>query len=259
MSKIVDFQYFKLWFIFEHLVDYVSDRDIVWTDFDELEWSQQHTLINAIITLGEELGVEVTTKFALLPDDDNHRHPGFRLIWSDSEENSFFYYVVYLFLQRITNRDDDETRDLFSEYDLRERHHAVLERAIQRFLITLGGRGIKIPFQLKTEEECILKISGQFAPKPKKENPQDGIVTAKGLIETLSRNKRFVEILSKDGDDLRLNINVDFFFWQLHSHHGTDEWCEFIWSEVYNDAGKQKRTLTGFRVLESTEEHPEVI
>ncbi|MCM8857097.1 MAG: hypothetical protein LC541_07990 [Candidatus Thiodiazotropha sp.] len=259
MSKTTDFPYFKLWFIYEHPVDYISDRDIVWTDFDELEWSQQHTLINAIITLGEELGLDVRTKFALLPNDDDHRHPGFRLIWSDDDENRYFYYVVYLFLQRITSRCDDETRDLFFEYELSEWQYALLERAINRFLITLGGKSIKIPFQLKSEEECILKLSGQFAPKPRKNSPQDGTVKANGLVETLSRNKRFVEILSKDGDELRLSINVEFFFWQLHSHHGTDEWCEFIWSEIYNDAGKQTRTLTGFRVLESAEEYPEVI
>ncbi|MEW8692652.1 MAG: hypothetical protein AB2535_16430 [Candidatus Thiodiazotropha endolucinida] len=256
MSKVTSFPYFKLWFIFEHPVDYVSDKDIVWTDFDELEWSQQHMLINAIITLGEELSLDVRAKFALLPDDDNHRHPGFRLIWSDGEENRFFYYVVYIFIQRITDRRDDETRDMFSEYEVSGWQHAVLERAIHSFLITSGGRSIKIPFQLNSGEECILKLSGQFAPKPKKNVPEDGTVTENGLVETLSRNKRYVEILLKDGDEIYININVEFYFWKLHKHHGTDELCEFIWDEIYDDAGKLTRTLSDFRVLESTEDYP---
>lgn len=260
MSKSVDFPYFKLWFIFEHLVDYVSDKKIVWTDFDELEWSQEHTLIKSIITLGEELGVEVTTKFALLPSDDNHRHPGIRLIWPDSQENSFFYYVVYVFLQRITNRADDETRDLLLEYELSENQNALLEEAIKRFLLTLGGKSISIPFQLLREKECILKLSGQYGPKPKKSKiPDDGTITENGLIETLSRNKRYVGILPKEGKEIYVNINVEFYFWKLHKHHGTDELCKFVWNEIHDDAGKLTRTLSDFRVIESTKDYPELL
>ncbi|MET0064838.1 MAG: hypothetical protein ABW076_00685 [Candidatus Thiodiazotropha sp.] len=259
MTKETDFPYCILWFIFEHLVDYVSDEDIVWTDFDEVEWSQQHTLINSIISVGEEFGIEVKKQFALLPNDEIHRHPGFRLVWSGKEENQYFYRVVYIFLLRITDKRGDETRDLFSDYELSELQHAVLERAIKSFLITHGGGNIRIPFQLISTEECVLKLAGQFAPKPRKIVPKDVTVTANGLVETLSRYRRYVEILSNDGDVLCIKINVEFYFWKLHRYHGTDEVCEFVWNEKYDDAGKLTRTLSDFRVLESTKDNPELV